>query len=82
VSTRVTFDGVPNEPLPFEDLRAFVEPFLDALGGLDPNDVESITIGARKVSAKVMIRTKRGRRLVDSWAHVSRVVDYPTEVES
>lgn len=82
MTTRVTLDGVPNEPLAHADWRTLVEPILVALGGLDVSDVESITLNGRKVSAKVAIRTKRGRRLVDSWAHVSRLVDYPDVEES
>lgn len=78
MSTRVVFDGVPNEPIPFEDARDYLAPILEALGGLDPADVLSVTITGRRVSAKVVVRTRRGRR-TESWAHVSRVVDYPVE---
>lgn len=75
MSTRVVADGVPNEPVGRAQLVRLVEPILDLLGGIPADDVKSLRIDSTAVRATVVVRSKRGRRLVDSWAHlVVRIV--------
>lgn len=76
MSTRVVVDGVPNEPVPSAVVDRLVAPLLDLLGGFERGDVAYVRIDGHGIRAKVAARNKRGRRLPDSWAHVSvRIVD-------
>lgn len=70
MTTRVVVDGMPNEPVAQATIAALVTPILDLFGGLDPKDVASLHIDSKAVRAKVLVRNKRGRRLVDSWSHL------------
>jgi len=74
VSARVTVDGLPNEPVPATVVDRLLAPLLDLLGGIERKDVETLTVGARTIRAKVVVRNKRGRRLPRSWAHVEVTV--------
>lgn len=80
MTTRVTVDGVPNEPVPANVVDRLVAPLLDLLGGVSRDDVAYLRIDGRGIVAKVAARNKRGRRLPDSWAHVAvRIV--PDDIE-
>lgn len=71
MSARVMVDGVPNEPVPSDVVDRLLEPLLDLLGGIKRDDVAYLRIDSTGLRAKVIARTKRGRRLPDSWAHLS-----------
>lgn len=70
MSARVVVDGLANEPANARQVDELLVPILDLLGGIKRDDVESLTITGRAIRAKVVVRTKRGRRIARSWAHV------------
>lgn len=74
---RVTVDGVPNEPVSREEFASLVDPLCDALG-VSSDDVVSLHVTPDAIRAKVVVRTRRGRRLSGSWAHLVRKVDLRT----
>lgn len=81
MTTRVTLDGVPNGPIPHAEVMAAVAPLLDLLGGVAVKDVLSLTVTPTEVRAKVAVRNRRGRRVLNAWAHVARKVDFPEDDE-
>lgn len=67
--TRAVVDGLPNEPIAASTVERLTAGILGLLD-VDGKDVQSLTITARKIRAKVAVRNKRGRRLPGMWAHV------------